>query len=130
MDESFVCPNCGGTKFYQEKTGRRRCADCQRVRMRKYYATEDYKRKHREYDREHHKMRRYNCTNDEYDERVRMQNGVCAICGEKVDTLVIDHDHRSGKIRGLLCNSCNWGLGHFKDSVEILRNAIDYLSKG
>ena len=44
--------------------------------------------------------------------------------------LAVDHDHKTGKIRGLLCISCNVGLGHFQDDVELLRSAILYLQEG
>ena len=60
------------------------------------------------------------------------QNGVCAICLEKFKSkkdIQIDHNHENGKIRSLLCFRCNSGLGHFKDSVSILSNAIEYLNK-
>ena len=54
------------------------------------------------------------------------QNFKCAICKEQTD-LAVDHCHNSMKIRGLLCNNCNNGLGRFKDSTELLENAIKYL---
>ena len=50
----------------------------------------------------------------------------CAICNEQTD-LAVDHCHNSMKIRGLLCNNCNNGLGRFKDNIELLENAIKYL---
>jgi hypothetical protein len=60
------------------------------------------------------------------------QGGVCAICG-KVNAnnwkLSVDHDHQSGKIRGLLCHLCNIGLGGFGDDIESLSMAIAYLSR-
>ena len=52
---------------------------------------------------------------------------LCCICGEKQE-LVIDHDHRTGKVRGLLCGSCNKGLGFFKDNKKYLNSAIKYLN--
>lgn len=56
------------------------------------------------------------------------QGGRCAICGKaQAKSLDMDHDHKSGKVRGLLCNNCNRGLGLFKDSPEVLRNAAKYL---
>jgi hypothetical protein len=73
-----------------------------------------------------------------YDQLHLAQNGVCAICGE-LETrttraggllmLAVDHDHKSMKIRGLLCGSCNLGLGQFKDSPLLLEKAILYLRK-
>lgn len=56
------------------------------------------------------------------------QMGRCAICGT-IAPLVIDHDHTTGFVRGLLCHNCNVGLGAFRDSVADLRNAADYLDR-
>lgn len=70
-----------------------------------------------------------------YQETLLKQNGVCAICKQpevakikgKVISMPIDHDHKTGKVRGLLCSKCNRGLGLFKDDIEILNSAIQYL---
>lgn len=66
---------------------------------------------------------RYNITLDQYDEIFEQQNGVCAICGEPEikKRLSVDHDHKTGKIRGLLCQRCNFNLGIYekwKDEFE------------
>lgn len=50
----------------------------------------------------------------------------CVICGSE-EKLVVDHDHATGKVRGMLCNHCNRGLGHFKDSPMLLEFAAQYL---
>lgn len=69
---------------------------------------------------------RYNISLEEYEERMSKQN--CDICGEPFEhTPYIDHDHDTGKARGTLCRGCNAGLGCFKDSVENLEKAIEYL---
>lgn len=79
----------------------------------------------------------FGITIEEYNAILEKQKGVCAICGEKetakgnggiVRNLAVDHDHETGEIRGLLCSNCNNGLGRFKDSPNLLTNAIDYLS--
>lgn len=128
--EGFICPKCGCTEYYEskEKGGRirRRCKACQTERMRKIYATDAYRLKHRDDDR----RRRRFCTAEEYNGMVSEQSGKCAICGRILwDDLRVDHDHTTGKVRGLLCDNCNWGLGNFKDNPELLRKAVDYLAK-
>ena len=53
----------------------------------------------------------------------------CLLCGIKTEKLVIDHCHKTKRVRGLLCHQCNSGLGHFKDNTEFLLKAVEYLSK-
>ena len=85
-----------------------------------------------------HLKQRYNVTPQEYESMLEAQNYKCAICGkdaseskrgDKIESLHIDHCHKTKKIRGLLCHTCNTGLGHFKDKIENLLKAIDYLHK-
>jgi len=73
----------------------------------------------------------------EYYTMLKEQNNVCKICGKeetrqsrtkgKTCQLAIDHCHKTGKIRALLCHSCNVGIGSFKDNIELLKKAISYL---
>jgi len=72
-----------------------------------------------------------NITWDEYEALEKAQGGRCAICGEIPENqrLSVDHCHESGKIRGLLCQPCNLGLGSFKDDKELLGKAKAYLEK-
>lgn len=53
--------------------------------------------------------------------------GECELCHEESSDLVIDHNHRTGRVRGVLCNSCNIGLGMFKEDAARLRSAVNYL---
>ena len=75
---------------------------------------------------------RYGLTATAYYAMLKAQQHKCAICQkDEVDsnyrTLYVDHDHSSGKVRGLLCDKCNTGLGHFQDNEAILTAAIEYL---
>ncbi len=75
---------------------------------------------------------RYGLTQEAYEKLYRDQNGKCGICEIKLDLgtskgLLVDHDHVTNKVRGLLCSCCNPGIGQFKDSPELLTNAIKYL---
>ena len=74
-------------------------------------------------------LKAFNLTKEQYLDMLEKQNHVCAICGNKDNNkkLAVDHCHTTGVIRGLLCSACNTSLGKFKDSVELLQNAIQYL---
>lgn len=73
----------------------------------------------------------YGITIDEYEELSAHQNHICWICGGVETTkdgfLHVDHDHNTGQIRGLLCAKCNQGIGCFKENIEALEKAIEYL---
>lgn len=74
---------------------------------------------------------------DDYNIVLLLQNNVCKICNlpntvidkrnNTIKNLAVDHDHKTGKVRGLLCQKCNIGLGHFDDNADFLKNAIKYL---
>ena len=75
---------------------------------------------------------KYGITVEDYQQMFIDQENKCAICqrhsrGEK--TLVIDHNHETGKVRGLLCYSCNSGIGLLQDNIKMLHNAIEYLER-
>lgn len=82
--------------------------------------------------RSDHKLRaRVGITLETYND-LASQRKLCAICGDPPADgarLCVDHDHKNGDIRGLLCHGCNKGLGHFKDDPERLRSAIAYLAR-
>jgi len=67
---------------------------------------------------------------EQYESMVEAQGGLCAICGncDPSFSLAVDHNHDTGKVRGLLCSNCNNGLGRFKDDPDRLRRAADYLN--
>jgi hypothetical protein len=71
------------------------------------------------------RLKKYDLTHDQYNRLLRFHDG-CGICKAKTD-LAIDHDHSTGAVRGLLCRSCNTGLGHFRDDPMLMERAIGYL---
>lgn len=72
-------------------------------------------------------IKRYGLKLSDFSAMYSAQDGKCAICREEKE-LVVDHDHETGKVRGLLCGSCNTGLGRFGDSVVLLLYAAGYLN--
>ena len=76
--------------------------------------------------------REFGVTDEQYNSMLQRQDGGCAICGKpEADTrghkLHIDHCHDTGLVRGLLCASCNTGIGKFRDNISFLDRAIEYL---
>ena len=76
--------------------------------------------------REYHLRRRYGMTSAEVDALIAAQGGMCAIC-LVAPAEHVDHDHETGKVRGVLCFNCNGGLGQFKDDCDLLSRAFEYL---
>lgn len=100
-----------------------RCKKCNKIHCRKYQPSRE---KHRVYEL----MYYYGMTESEYNKLVLQQQGVCAICGtNKEGRLAVDHNHKTGNIRGLLCRPCNSAIGLFKESPTLLRKAASYLEK-
>ena len=130
-----------------EKDGHRTmCKTCSSERRRKpdkesreriKQSSLNYFRKHPEKYRNFKLITRHGITQDDYMELFNRQKGVCLICGNKetminkktnaIKFLVVDHDHKTGKTRGLLCNACNVGLSRFRDNPEYLREAARYI---
>lgn len=117
-------------------------------RKRVHNITEDEKERRKTYNRTIERRRRvrdkvmrdkYGITIDDYEAMLASQGGNCAICGGQhtpedrwksgLKNLRVDHDHTTGRVRGLLCFHCNTGLGHFRDSPELLSEALAYLSR-
>lgn len=76
-------------------------------------------------------LKKYGMSQIDFDRLLEEQGGVCAVCSGKPSrrNFCVDHDHASGDVRGILCGECNIGLGKFKDSVDSLEAAIEYLKK-
>lgn len=140
MDRRY-CPMCDEylplARFYADKRASsgltRRCKDHHIAEAYKARKKNQPKSSRWAAQRNGFLLRKYGITLDDYQEMLAQQEGKCAICGSTEaknfgDTLVVDHDHATGKVRGLLCGTCNTALGKFRDDPQILRSAICYLA--
>lgn len=98
-----------GKNLFINKDGSRRCRKCHAMNMRK---------------------KNYGIERTQFEDLWKSQKGACAICRLKFkdqSEASVDHDHKTNKVRGLLCNNCNNGLGRFMDKIKYLKAAIEYL---
>jgi hypothetical protein len=152
VDGQQQCTRCGEWKpledFYKHKktkSGRNsHCKACENKRSAGFRATDRFKEWESEYkqtDRAKTAIRRsrrkadlkkkYGMSPDDYEAMLKKQNGVCAVCG-RVDPkpthcLSVDHDHKTGATRELLCSTCNTILGFVDDNLEWLQKLMDYV---
>jgi hypothetical protein len=128
MDKKKKCHKCKNDKLLDEFVNRYTrysdgkdpwCKDCKRNSIR---------------------ILKYGISSEEYDIILKKQNYRCAICerheselskvgNRRFFTLCIDHSHKTKKVRGLLCHSCNRSIGLLKEDVTVFKNAILYLEK-
>jgi hypothetical protein len=80
------------------------------------------------YQKNYQRRRLYNMSEQDYHDMYDAQKGCCLICHVYHKRLCIDHCHKKGMVRGLLCYRCNIMLGHAHDDISLLLCAIDYLS--
>jgi hypothetical protein len=131
---SRICSGCHVEKpisdFYEYKgVYKGTCKECY---------TAHYRGKDRTMEKKRYQLRTmYGITWEDFLSVLQYQNYSCAICkrelkpvgnnSEKNSVGCVDHDHTSGKLRGILCSDCNTGLGSFKEDVESLKQAVRYL---
>lgn len=70
-----------------------------------------------------------NVISDEDIKNIKATIKECIICGDSESKLAVDHDHKTGKIRGMLCSHCNRGIGHFRDDPVLMRFAATYIEQ-
>lgn len=92
--------------------------------------TKQWQKDNRNKVREYNLKSKYNLSTEEFKQMFEAQEGKCAIC-QTTDpgkaNFCVDHCHTTGKVRGLLCDSCNTALGKFNDDITRIQNAISYL---
>lgn len=141
---SKKCSRCGEvkptTEFARHKNNGKwgfysYCKACVNKKAKKY--RRENPEKHRIIERKHELKKQYGLTIEDVERMLKNQNYKCAICGKEIflhgssmdknKIAHVDHDHETGKVRGLLCNDCNRGIGLLKDNPMFLANAIKYL---
>ena len=132
-----VCSKCKKIKkisdFHRNRTRKtglyHACKECRnkRDRISWHKNREIHSQKRKKYIRKQ-VLKNHNITETNFLLMLKKQNNKCVICGLEMERAYIDHCHKTLKIRGLLCNGCNLGLGIFHDNIETLKNAIKYLS--
>jgi len=138
--EQRECRTCGEVKnlladFYLSRKDPTKkssytyeCKDCTKVRISKSYHNNP------DASRNNHLKRLYGIDIEDYNRLLTEQKNCCAVCGTdkpggKHSSFNVDHCHTTGKVRGLLCKSCNIMIGEAKDNVDILKNAMLYLNE-
>lgn len=117
-DGSVICLKCGplpANKFYISKLGKYRalCKACCKVAGRESNIRS--------------KCKRYGMPSELTERIIAAGHYACEICDKTIKQFHVDHCHKTGKFRGILCSNCNSGIGMLKDDVNVLRKAIDYL---
>lgn len=133
-----VCKELKEETYYYNSTNAKdgkqpRCKECDSKARKKYYELNEKSLEKRTERGKRYKYKKYGITPEEYRILNESQKECCAICNSKETRststeLSVDHCHTTGKIRGLLCNNCNRGLGMLGDSVESISRALVYLT--
>lgn len=130
---SSICKQCTCLKHRQKRSAMSE-EQRQSIRDRK----KSYNVKNRDKSKNRELKRNFNISYDIFLTMKVSQNNLCAICKKQesalsndgyIKELAVDHCHKTGKIRGLLCSACNIGIGKFKECVDNLEQAITYLKK-
>lgn len=134
---TLTCQECGGT-FESRRPEAQYCLVCRQAvaaRQRRDWLNRDGNRERRNQDSKDrryaraHSLKQYGLTLEEWDAMVEAVDGKCELCGEADEALCVDHDHATGRIRGVLCRRCNRAIGQLGDTAEALRKAWEYLTR-
>lgn len=136
MDKLKVCASCKVEKEWKEfnlrKTGTpySYCQSCYKPQQRDYSKGYYLKRKQegrKDENKPRRLLRQYGITIDQYNAMKAACADCCVLCG--TSPVFVDHCHKTGVVRGMLCRNCNFGLGLFQDNSELLRKAASYLEE-
>jgi hypothetical protein len=110
VNRTAVCSICGPTQIKRHGSRQWKC-----IVVHKRQARRD------------NLYRRFGISWQEWDDLLIAQSGLCAICTRQMTSPYVDHCHQTGRVRGLLCQNCNSGIGHFREDPWTMHAAIDYL---
>lgn len=125
MENKVVCNKCGESKLISEFPKVIRETRGWQQPCKKCCAA--YQKELRLKNPVRHHALKYKISEEEMG--LLLSRDFCDLCGEPMQRKCVDHHHDTGKVRGILCNACNVGLGNFRDSMKLLRKAIDYLER-
>lgn len=140
-NDKHKCTSCSELKpfsdFIKSNNNGNKCKACRSKWKKEYYRRPGVKEKERKHFLNSYFKRKYGITYEQYTDMFLKQNGKCAICGKEKNyhdfrsskriNLAVDHCHKTGKVRGLLCIICNNGLGAFKDDLKLFLKAMRYI---
>lgn len=139
--EKKYCSKCSIEKlvndFYFKRKGKKgqnlytsRCKICTNsVNMSNYYAEDKNQRERRKNNAvKNHLARKFGLTTEEFSTMIVQQNNKCKTCESEMKQPQVDHNHITGKVRGLLCKPCNMSLGLIKENSKTLHNMISYIN--
>ncbi len=139
--QSKVCGVCGKRKSFEDfynaskKVDGKcpRCKPCELAKQKEWRSRGESKELNRVRYRKRLLRERYGMTISDYKQMLNSQRGRCLICNALPDSrngyLSVDHDHITGKVRGLLCSRCNLSIGKMDDSPALLRRAARYIEE-
>ncbi len=141
--QRYICRKCG--KYFNENTdpnigvilnGKKYCSKCKTFKLVSEFQSTNgrlrYCCKKCASKSSKARFRNHNITEFEFVNLIDSQKNMCPICGDKFKSYkhaIIDHNHKNGKNRELLCSKCNTLLGMCNDNIDILNSAINYLLK-
>ena len=113
------------SKWSTRKTYKSKCKECCTAFNKVWYKAN--KEKKQDYSLKYN----HGISLDQYNMMLQAQNHLCYICGKNDQNIMlsVDHNHKTGKIRSLLCDKCNRGLGYFNDSLELIKKVAEYLEE-
>lgn len=141
--DSKKCSTCGEVKpvsdfGFQRGRLRHHCKVCKNIESKEWYENNKERKKqlsqqYRDIKKNQDLKKSYKITLDDYNRMLAEQGESCKICSTHQNQLkrrlCVDHDHATGKVRGLLCDTCNRSLGLLKDNIEVMKKAVKYLEE-